>query len=251
MTQDGLFAPPAPPAAMYPVVPMAEPMATGVTAAFPDPPKQFIQLYSDENVVSGSCPLPPKPVTDGTYSMFGTQITSDDSIIRSLEAQGMRRLYPREFDHKRELKKMNHSILFNFVDLIDVLAKCPDTMKREEKCQDIHILFIQMHHLINELRPHQARETIRVTLEVQKRERAFTAISMNAQVQKVTDAISKCLDYIPDSLLHLKETVEQDLRRLRDLCLRDKSDACVTDPIDEMVELDSIMCNIVNENQVQ
>lgn len=247
MAQDGLFAPPAPPPAMF-CAPLPEPMAPSITAAFPEPPKQFIQLYSDENVVSSSCPLPPKPVTDGTYTMFGTQITYDDSIIRSLEAQGMRRLYPREFDHKRELKKMNHSILFNFVDLIDVLAKCPDTMKREEKCQDIHVLFIQMHHLINELRPHQARETIRVTLEVQKRERAFTAFSMNSQVEKVTTAISNCLDVIPDSLLNLKDTVEQDLRRLRDLCLRDKSENSATDPIDQIVELDSIMCNIVNEN---
>ena len=248
MAQDGLFQSPALPAAML-SAPTADTVGPTLTAAFPEPPKQFIQLYSDEHVLNGSCPLPPKPVTDGgTYTMFGSQVTSDDSIIRSLEAQGMRRLYPREFDHKRELKKMNHSILFNFVDLVDVLAKCPDTMKREEKCQDIHVLFIQMHHLINELRPHQARETIRVTLEVQKRERAFTAISMNSQVEKVTDAIAKCLDFIPDSLLSLKDTIEQDIRRLQELCLQDKSDAVTGDPVDEMVELDSIMCNIVSEN---
>ena len=250
MAQDGPFQPPAPPPAAFAAAAI-EAAAPTTAPAFPEPPKQFIQLYGDDCAsVSSSChpPPPPRPVTEGSYSMFGSQFTSDESIIRSLEAQGYRRLYPREFDHKRELKKMNHSILFNFVDLVDVLAKCPDTEKRQEKCLDIQVLFIQMHHLINELRPHQARETIRVTLEVQKRERAFTAISMNSQVEKVTDAIAKCLDFIPDSLLSLKETIEQDVRRLKELCLQDKTDGSASDPLEEMVELDSIMCNIVNEN---
>lgn len=74
--------------------------------------------------------------------MFGQTIAIDDTIIRSLESQGLRRLYPREYDHKKELKKINASILVNFLDLIDVLIRCPDTPKREEKCNDIQLCFI-------------------------------------------------------------------------------------------------------------
>ena len=47
--------------------------------------------------------------------MFGNSFTADDQIIRSLEIQGFRRLYRQNYDHKRELKKLNHSILANFL----------------------------------------------------------------------------------------------------------------------------------------
>lgn len=50
---------------------------------------------------------------------------------------------------------MNHSVLVNFLDLLDILIHCPDSGKRQEKIDDISLLFIHMHHLINEFRPHQ------------------------------------------------------------------------------------------------
>jgi hypothetical protein len=36
-----------------------------------------------------------------------------------------------------------------------VNVQCPESGKREEKIEDINLLFIHMHHLINEFRPHQ------------------------------------------------------------------------------------------------
>ena len=62
---------------------------------------------------------------------------------------------------------MNHSLLANFLDLLDVMVKNPGGPKhpgspppgvgslREEKIEDIQLLFFHMHHLINEFRPHQ------------------------------------------------------------------------------------------------
>ena len=105
------------------------------------------------------------------YQMFGQTFTADDAIIRPLEASGVRRLYPQAYDHKRELKKLNHSILVNFLDLVDILIRAPDSAKRSEKLEDMNLLFINMHHLINEYRPHQARETLRVMMEEQKKQR--------------------------------------------------------------------------------
>ncbi len=56
--------------------------------------------------------------------MFGVIFHADDAIIRPLESQpGLRRLYPQNYDPKRELKKLNHSILLNFLDLLDILIK--------------------------------------------------------------------------------------------------------------------------------
>ena len=79
-----------------------------------------------------------------------------------LSFQGFKRLYSaKDIDRKKELRKLNHSVLVNFLDIIDILIKCPESPKREEKIEEINLLFIHMHHLINEFRPHQARETLR------------------------------------------------------------------------------------------
>lgn len=215
------------------------------SSAFPDPPSKYIALYTDENVANGTAPEPPKPILDGTYSCFGQAIVNDESIIRPLESQGIRRLYPRDFDHKKELKKMNHSILVNFLDLIDILVKCPDTSRRDDKIADIQMLFVQMHHLINELRPHQARETIRCLLIGQKRSRLETTIKMKAHIEKVIDAINNYLSMIPDDMIESKNKFDRDIDRLRMLKLVEKEEN--EEEMNELIELDSIMCNLVQE----
>lgn len=101
--------------------------------------------------------------------------TNDDIIIRPLESQQIRRLYPQHFDRKKELKKLNHSLLVNFLDLVDILINAPESPRRTEKIDDLTVLFLHIHHLLNEYRPHQARETLRVMLELQKRQRLETA----------------------------------------------------------------------------
>ncbi|KAK3563831.1 hypothetical protein QTP86_002744 [Hemibagrus guttatus] len=141
-------------------------------SALPLPPMQYFKEYTDDNVRKGLAPKPPPPIRDN-YMMFGNLFQCDDLIIRPLESQGIERLHPMQFDHKRELKKLNMSTLVNFLDLLDILIKSPGSIKREEKLGDLKLLFVHMHHLINEYRPHQARETLRVMMEVQKRQRHF------------------------------------------------------------------------------
>ena len=220
-----------------------------ITSAFPEPPLQYVNCFRDEYVARGHCPDPPRPITDASYMMFGAQITSDDSIIRPLETQNIRRLYPRDYDHKKELRKMNASILVNFLDLLDVLVKCPDTPKREEKCADINNLFIQMHHLINELRPHQARETIRVTMQCQKKQRQDIIARLNKQIDKVNESIASYITNLPE--IQDSRSGIDELIRLSDLrsSLEESSLDDLNDDIQKMVELDSIMCNIVDEFQ--
>lgn len=102
--------------------------------------------------------------------------------------QGIKRLYPQHFDRRsRELKKLNHSLLVNFLDLLDLLVYSPDSPKRTEKVDDISVLFIHIHHLLNELRPHQARETLRVMLELQRRQRDETVVRFRKHTERVCD----------------------------------------------------------------
>lgn len=172
-------------------------------SALPPPPMQYIKEYTDENIRKGLAPKPPPPIRDN-YMMFGNQFQCDDLIIRPLESQGIERLHPMQFDHKRELKKLNMSILVNFLDLLDILIKSPGSIKREEKLEDIKLLFVHMHHLINEYRPHQARETLRVMMEVQKRQRLETAERFQKHLDRVVEMIQSCLASLPDDLPHIE-----------------------------------------------
>ncbi|XP_014234892.1 hepatoma-derived growth factor-related protein 2 isoform X2 [Trichogramma pretiosum] len=178
----------------------AQEMASSDTvhvSSLPLPPVHYINLYTDENVRRNRAPRPPLPVHDN-YTMFGNIFNAEDPIIRPLEAQGIKRLYPQHFDRRRELKKLNHSLLVNFLDLIDILMLCPESSKRAEKVEDLSLLFIHIHHLLNEFRPHQARETLRVMMEMQKRQRVETSIRFQKHLEKVQEIVQNALQSLPD-----------------------------------------------------
>ena len=90
-------------------------------------------------------------------------------------------------------------MLVNFLDIIDILIKCPESPKREEKIEEINLLFIHMHHLINEFRPHQARETLRVMLMVQRRKRTQFTAKFKEQLEKVETIIQEAIENLPEA----------------------------------------------------
>lgn len=169
-----------------------------MSLALPLPPAQYINLFSDENVRKNRVPRPPAPILD-TYSMFGSTYNNEE-MIRSLESQGIRRLIPQHFDRRKELKKLNHSLFANFLDLIDLLVNFPDSPKRAEKIDDLSLLFVHIHHLLNEFRPHQARETLRVLMEMQKRTRVETTRRFQKHLEKVRDVVKQALLALPDDI---------------------------------------------------
>ncbi|KAH0558064.1 mediator of RNA polymerase II transcription subunit 7 [Cotesia glomerata] len=210
-------------------------------SSLPLPPLQYINLYTDENVRRGRAPKPPPPILD-SYSMFGNGFTADDTIIRPLEAQGIRRLYPQNFDRRRELKKLNHSLLANFLDLIDLLVHCPDSPKRAEKVEDLSLLFIHIHHLLNEFRPHQARETLRVMMELQKRQRIETALRFQKHLDRVQKILQHALQTLPDtSELDCKLSIKTETMDCSDSLSSEQqnTDPCSTN--------DRIMCKMIDD----
>lgn len=63
------------------------------------------------------------------------------------------------------MKKITKSILLNFLELIGILAV--DAAEYGPKIDHFNTLFFNAHHLINEYRPHQARESLVMMMEAQ------------------------------------------------------------------------------------
>lgn len=213
--------------------------------SLPLPPAQYFNLFSDENVKKNRVPRQPPPFEN--YSMFGNTFNNDE-MIRSLESQGFKRLIPNHFDRRKELKKLNHSLFANFLDLIDLLIHFPDSPRRTEKIEDLSLLFVHIHHLLNEFRPHQARETLRVMMELQKRSRIETTIRFKRHLQIVREMVKTAFTSLPDVQVD-ESKVEPDEKMDVDV-EKDKVDDSNNDNDEDdgsIDPLDRLMCSIVDE----
>lgn len=228
------------------------PPAPGVSS-LPLPPAQYIAMYTDDHVKRGKAPPPPTIIRDA-YSVFSVRHHPNDPIIQPLESQGIKRLYPQNVDHKKELKKMNHSLLANFLDLLDVMVKNPGGPKhpgspppgvgslREEKIEDIQLLFFHIHHLINEFRPHQARETLRVMMELQKRQRVDISDRFHRHLKEVTKMLQNNVSELDQQqqqhdLGLLEPTLEEN-------SIRERKEE--TQPSELKIK-DHMMCDMIDE----
>ncbi|KAI1116546.1 mediator complex, subunit Med7 [Nemania sp. NC0429] len=109
---------------------------------------------------------PPAEPDNGEWRVFGNKYTLQDELPR-LEDGEIRRLFPdpeerdqdgKHFDRATILKRLAKSLVLNFLELAGLLATYPQGA--EDKITDLRDLFINFHHLINEYRPHQARESL-------------------------------------------------------------------------------------------
>ncbi|KAI8129162.1 hypothetical protein FF38_12981 [Lucilia cuprina] len=205
--------------------------------SLPLPPVQYINLFSEDSIRRNRAPRPPPPIQD-MYSMFGIQYNNEE-MIRSLESQNIKRLIPIHFDRRKELKKLNHSLFVNFLDLIDLLIQYPDSPRRTEKIDDLSLLFVHMHHLLNEFRPHQARETLRVMMEMQKRQRVETTNRFQKHLERVRDIVNNAFAALP-------EITDDDLSESDIKMEVDAQDSNNGGKSDASYQLDRIMCNVID-----
>lgn len=66
--------------------------------------------------------------------------------------------HAKHYDRAWELKRFAKSALLNFLELSGTLS-C-NASHAQAKVRDLNEIFINMHHLLNEYRPHQARESV-------------------------------------------------------------------------------------------
>ncbi|KND92770.1 Mediator of RNA polymerase II transcription subunit 7 [Tolypocladium ophioglossoides CBS 100239] len=132
---------------------------------------------------------PPEPA-DGRWRVFGDQYMLDDKLP-TLEEQGITNLPAtgpspskdaKHYNRALELKKLAKSLLLNFLELAGTLSRSPAAAAA--KTQDLRTLFINVHHILNEYRPHQARESaIELMQDHLDRTRAET-VAIRTQVDK-------------------------------------------------------------------
>ncbi|KAG5438512.1 hypothetical protein PCANB_002616 [Pneumocystis canis] len=172
-------------------------LETELSSTFPPPPQHY-KLFTDENLrafetnqygeirdtcfsdISGAANIqdstlamfftPPKIPTKGSYQCFHEYWKIPDELP-SLTEFGIPQLFdttngPLNAQERiAELKKMLKSLLLNFLELVGIMGIAPEQFV--EKVEHIRILLLNMHHLINEYRPHQARHTLCCLVEKQ------------------------------------------------------------------------------------
>lgn len=129
------------------------------------------------------CLVPPEPPTSGIYTSFGerrnvrpatrslcgTLLTflQINEALPSLP-QGIEQLFPdgiQQAERPAQLLRIAKSLLLNFLELVGALSLDPEYA--QPKVDDLRTLFFNAHQLMNEYRPHQARETLIMMMEEQ------------------------------------------------------------------------------------
>ena len=107
----------------------------------------------------------------------------------------------------------------------------------------------QMHHLINELRPHQARESIRVLMQSQKRQRFETTARLNKQIERVNDLITTAINSITDQTLNPLTDIHSssDITSIRNTLNGQHLKSHQTSDWDDTYQLDALMCEFVDD----
>ncbi|KAI8889530.1 MED7-domain-containing protein [Backusella circina FSU 941] len=154
---------------------MAEQLTT--RSAWPDPPNYY-KRYTDENLALKKSNKeqqedlgfmlaslePPAPPTDA-YNVFDQNWQVKDHLP-TLKDLGVRQLFPDSpIDRISELKRLNRTLIVQFLELLEVLVERPEEFGKN--IENISTIFINMHHILNAYRPHQARETLRLLMENQ------------------------------------------------------------------------------------
>lgn len=110
--------------------------------------------------------IPPEPPTDGKWRTFGAQhdLHAPDP---SLEDAGIEVLFPSDpavkLNPQPYLLSLARSLLTTFLSLTGILSE--DATQYEETVMDLKTIVTNMHDLINQYRPHQARETLILMME--------------------------------------------------------------------------------------
>jgi len=88
--------------------------------------------------------------------------------------------------------KIARSILLSFLELVGILSVNVD--QYPSKLEDLRVLFVNAHHLINEYRPHQARETLIGIMEGELRRKRGEVEGVRRMREKVEEVLKGLME---------------------------------------------------------
>ncbi|EPX73134.1 mediator complex subunit Med7 [Schizosaccharomyces octosporus yFS286] len=88
-----------------------------------------------------------------------------------------------------ELHLLSTSLMLNFLELLGIMSKAPEQFP--EKVENIRVILLNMHHLINEYRPHQSRESLLMLLEKQLEHEESQLRSLNEHNAQIEHALKR------------------------------------------------------------
>jgi mediator of RNA polymerase II transcription subunit 7 len=163
--------------------------------------------------------VPPEPPNDTEeFKVFGTvtKAKGSDTFNNTMEWIGRtlaadytltdwtyEQLYPSTdasssasstLDRQRYLFRFLRSILLAYIELLGIVANNPTSDNKDDKLKDILTMVTNMHALINEYRPHQARETLIREMERQverKRKEIEGVKQMKERVSEVLEGFGR------------------------------------------------------------
>ncbi|GAA5912323.1 hypothetical protein JCM6882_002559 [Rhodosporidiobolus microsporus] len=120
-------------------------------------------------------------VEEGSYSVFGETWPIEEKLP-SLEEMGVVEMFERGADRKQSLQTLLRTLLLTYTQLLDALLAPPPSLAHprpplpdgsqpptdpERLAEHMRLIAINMHYLVNELRPVQARETLKQMMRSQ------------------------------------------------------------------------------------
>ncbi|KAL9087491.1 MAG: hypothetical protein Q9165_006602 [Trypethelium subeluteriae] len=165
------------------------------------------------------CLIPPEPPSDGKCRSFGADLDISQPLVSPKE-RGMVQLYPSPppgqaiepewtLDRASYLKKFAKSILLNFLELVGVLAVDPTQFG--PKIDHLMNLLCNSHALINEYRPHQARETLIMMMEEQLARKEAEVEGINRMSEKIEEVLAKLGTEEGDSAMAIEHKNDEEM----------------------------------------
>jgi hypothetical protein len=155
------------------------------------PPPPFWQLYASAD--TSQHPQPPALPDDATrtYQMFGEKYARDLPAPTMQDNSVLLEDTVSTADLVTELRRLNNSILVNFLLLTELLLTRRDQIRA--KLDELAALFATFHHLVNRYREVQARDTLAGYLERQVQHRRNATLTLRAALAASNDAVRNVL----------------------------------------------------------
>lgn len=130
--------------------------------------------------------VPPSLPSEGKYRTFGVDIDLH-APDATLATAGIEQLYPSDasvtLNPQPHLLALTRSLLTTFLSLVGILSENP-TEYYAERVESLQTIMYNVHDLINQYRPHQARESLLLMMEERIEK-------MRDEIQRISQAKSK------------------------------------------------------------